>query len=202
MSIQELLKLNGFWLERSKNHLVYKNSLGLTFVMAKTASCHRAELNQIKMLERLYERAGLTIITERKREPMQKDTFNPPKLIIPSEPVKSTIAKIVTSKYLDKEAEDIIFAGREDKKSYKDIAQVLIALGYVNKRGKPVSDQDCSNVVYFKKLSEQPKKDKVSTKAPIAKASFIDDITEIISSNLSNEMKERMILNLVESRGR
>lgn len=209
MSIQELLKLNGFWLERNKNHLVYKNSLGLTFVMTKTASDHRAELNQIKMLERLYERAGLTIITERKREPMQQDTFNPPKMILPSpgsivgvEPVKSDMAKIVAHKYFDKEAEGIILAGRENKKSYKEIAQVLVALGYVNKRGKPISNQDCMNFMYYKRVSHRPQKDNTAPKAHIAGASFIDDITEVISSNLSNEMKERMILTLVESRGR
>jgi len=50
--VARLLKLHGR-LIRCKKHLVYKLRNGKTFVVARTASDHRAEKNQLRDLRKL-----------------------------------------------------------------------------------------------------------------------------------------------------
>jgi predicted RNA binding protein YcfA (HicA-like mRNA interferase family) len=51
--IEELLDDNGFYLAREKNHRIFKRPDGLTVVLAKSPSDHRAYLNQVAQLARV-----------------------------------------------------------------------------------------------------------------------------------------------------
>lgn len=57
--LENLLAINGYILKRQANHLVFCHIVcGDNFVIAKSASDHRAEMNNIKMLRRHVEKQG------------------------------------------------------------------------------------------------------------------------------------------------
>lgn len=52
-NIKSLLFKHGFKLVRQRKHFVYKNGKGMIFVIGRTPSDHRSNLNNIKRLERM-----------------------------------------------------------------------------------------------------------------------------------------------------
>lgn len=178
----ELLKLNGFTLHRNKRHLVYKDSRGRTFVTAKTASDWRAEENNIKLLERML---GESMKYEKERKEMQRDTFNPTKMVV------ETKLPVPTYKLWDEDAVLTAIKAREEGKSYADIEQIIKAMGYRTQDGKPISTSYISG-----RITQHNEKIGVTKKKTGNK--LLQDITEVMTSNLSDEFKIRMIKQLVK----
>ena len=85
----------------------------------------------------------------------------------------------------------------EDKRA-SEIAEVLAGKGYVNKNNEPVSG---ANVQYFMRghgircfgMHFEKKAKKKSTAARFTGASLVKDVEEVVTSNLSPEMKERVL---------
>lgn len=182
MEIEELLNLNGFYLHRNNKHRVYKNAKGITYVMSNTPSDRYAENQQVREFYKVMHKNNQVVLEEKPRKEVPMDTFNPPKMIIeaPKQPPKI---------WLEPEGQEIFKAGLAQRKTHKEIAQTLTALGYTTRTGKAITEGDISNKIF---------NDKNKVKKEVApKSSFINDVTEIISSNLSDEMKERMIRQLV-----
>lgn len=186
--IEELLKINGFTLHRRNKHRVYKDSRGLTFVMAHTPSDHRAELNNIKMLERYLTKNGITMLTEKERRPVMQDTFNPPKIIIQSQ----TPASTPKYKLWDNEALEICLRGRENKVKYTKLMDMLWELGYRTSDGQKIKDNYIAG-----RLTQAKQKESAPKEIRRSGSKVLTDIMEIITSNLSDEFKLRMIKELV-----
>lgn len=178
--LNELLKINGFMLHRNKKHLVYKDSRGRTFVTSKTASDWRAEQNNIKLLERML---GESIKYEEERKEMQRDTFNPPKMVIENASPQY--------KLWDEDAVLTAIKAKEGGKSYADIEQIIKAMGYRTKDGKPISASYISG-----RITQHAQKNGVTKRKTGNK--LLQDITEVMTSNLSDEFKIRMIKQLVK----
>lgn len=185
MEIEELLSLNGFTLHRNNKHRVYKNEKGITYVMSNTPSDRYAENQQVREFYKVMHRHNLVVLEEKPRKEIPVDNFNPPKIIIETPKKQPT-------KYWDEESDRIIDAGKAEGKTQAEIAAILSALGYVTRTGKPVKLTDVQNRVFTRRrAAEKP------SKTEAKRSNFLHDVTEIISSNLSDEMKERMIRQLL-----
>lgn len=189
--IVDLLELNDFILVRQNNHCVWKHPQGMTFVHAATPSDHRAQLNMEKDLRRIMNERGLTMITEKQKkekEPMQSQ-FNPPKTIIVS-PSAPKLLNEGTVPLL----EELIAKG----KTINEVVIILGTMGYRTPTGLTVTRPHVDSLLSRVRLKAQGK---VVTKRTPKKSEdklCLTELTEILSSNLSDELKKR-VLNLIIS---
>jgi hypothetical protein len=199
--ILRLIELNGFSLHRQNKHLVFKDAGGNNFVISKTPSDHRAELNQISHLKSVVNKLGRKFIEtkpKKERENMQPQ-FNPPKIV--------TAPVTLQTKPLDKDATEFILKCKQEGWKTKRIADALTSMGYRLLRGGPIRDATVSVILIengfrtLNRASKNPtkeKKQKVELKAEQPKSTFLLDLTEILTSNINEAMKEKLVMSFID----
>lgn len=200
--IDAYLKANGFSLHRQGKHLIYSNGVR-SLSVSRSPSDWRHESNVIRDIKRVVHASQREFVDpyampEKKEKPVTQQ-FNTPRVQVEQPKVK----------LFDQHAKDLMLAGRAEGKKTPEIAQVLAALGYTDKEGKPVHFRHVNVALATiewttnpkpKKAPEPaPKKDKAHA-APTKKdrSKFIHDVAEIITSNLSEDMKEKFIVQTVK----
>lgn len=205
--IEDYLKANGFTLHRQGKHVIYANEKGRTLSVSRSPSDFRHENNVIRDIKRAQRVSGLEFVgpfaaSEKKEKPLTSTmpTPRPPFNPLPIEVPKPKI------KVFDQEAKEIIFAGADQGKTAKEIAVFLTPLGYTDKDGEPVHFRHVQAVIanrasQLKAATAPPKVKEPTPRGPYKKKnnhSFIHDVSEIITSNLSDDMKEKFIVQLCQ----
>lgn len=203
---EDLIELNGFTIKRVNNHIVYSDGTS-NVVTAKTPSDHRALNNMVRDLKSACRRSGRDFkmfeqevrIRKPKQEQKENQLFNPalPKEIIMEKKIMP----------LDDRAFEMAKAMTEQGMKQSDIADRLNAIGYtLTKPGTKVSQSELSRFLRGRGL--QKNNQSVISKKKIAagtvrmpkktkKLSLLQKVEDIISSNLSNEMKEEFVMTCV-----
>lgn len=205
--IDEYLKANGFTLHRQGKHLIYTNGKH-NLSISRSPSDFRQENNVIRDIKRCQAASGFIFvdpyaIPEKKEKPVTQQ-FNTPRVQVEQPKVK----------LFDQYAKDLMLAGRAEGRKTPEIAQVLAALGYTDKEGKPVHFRHVNVALASIKLDsmpnrgqdlKQPKPKKQVKERPQwtppskkDRTKFIHDVAEIITSNLSEDMKEKFIIQIVK----
>jgi len=198
VKIETLLKLNNFRLVRKNKHLVWKDPAGNTFVMSTTPSDMHAFTMQRQELARTMKKIGKPFITEepiKLKERKEMQHFNTPR--IADAPKKHAF------KLLDDEANRIMIEGRKNHWPLKRITKAITDLGYRSATGREYNTADISRKLadLGHRKNRPYTKGKAKEAAVDTKKSFMTELTEIITSNLSEDMKERMAIMMLKSRG-
>lgn len=202
--IEDLLAMNGFALIRDKKHLVYSNGK-TNFAMAKTGSDHRQYQNNIRDLKKACLRSGVSFIEawpkrKKENEGNMGNFSNTPKIITDA-PKASTLKP----RTLDKEAFEFCFKAREEKKTQLWMTEALEGMGYRKEGGSSYSQSEVSRFLIKNGLrmnvavKRKPTRSSSAPKYEQPKPSIMTDIQDILTSNLSEQMKEKMILLLVKA---
>ena len=101
----------------------------------------------------------------------------------------------------DKEVKNYIIEQCKAGVSRKDIALCLAKAGHTNRRGKPVTPQDVS---YYASKWGHPKsrtngKPRLKKPEAFKAGNILKDVEDIITSSLSNDLKTRLLRNLIVS---
>lgn len=206
--MERLIELNGFSLKRRGRHLVYQNAQGHNFVTAATPSDYRAEMNIRKELERVCRRLGQKFIEHEPQKEKPVNQFNTPRVVTQNVP---NIAPVPSApqppkvKTMDAEALRICIEGMKNKIGQQKISDILNGLHYTTVTGLPLQQKDVSlflnkNGYKYKNTTPTIATSDGEVKRPISRSKFIDQVTEILSSNLSDDMKEVLLIKFVEDR--
>lgn len=201
--IDDYLKANGFTLHRYGKHLIYTNGVRHLSV-SKTASDFRQEDNVIRDIKRVQRASGLPFVDpfriEKKEKlpvttsmPIPREAFNAPRVEVEQKKVKP----------LDTEAKEIMLSGRSQGKTTPEIAQVLAGLGYTDKEGSPVHFRHVNAALATHASAERrnnppPPKPVKEKPAKAQRNKLLHDVSEILTSNLSDDMKEKFIIQLCQ----
>jgi hypothetical protein len=214
---KEILELNGFTLKRQKKHLIYSNGKQ-TFTTSKTPSCERAWKNNYHQLKRVLAEAGREFITEEPKRMKEKDMsgFNTPRAtVLPTQattvrPMNGTTSAPLKTKTLDKDALDLALKLREQGKKQHEIATILMAQGYVSITGKKLDQTQVSvflrqnghrTFAPYSKANSAPTYESAPLAQPPRRkkknAGLLHQLTEILSSNLAEDVKEELVILMV-----
>lgn len=194
--LDALLRLNGFELKRRNKHAVWADASGNTFVCAATPSDYRALLNCKSDLKRVMRKGGREFMDLRDKTITRPAApFNPPKTATTPSPPPST----TKTKQLDDEAFEFCKKAREDRRSQFWMAEALAAMGYVSLNDGPITNSVVSSFLRSRGVRSRERYDRATTGSSAgSKSKFIHDLTEILSSNLSDAMKERLVRAMVQ----
>lgn len=189
--LERLIEKNGFILKRQSKHRVYQDSNGVNFVTANTPSDHRAQLNIRKELRRVTEKAGREFIEDDKKQRGEKvQQFNAPKIVVED----------AKSKTLDDEGLRVAIEGRKNGWPLARICEALSSMGYRKSSGVAYSGSEISAILI---KNGARKNNTRAVEAPTAprknrRSVFLQELTDLLTSNLAEDLKERMAIMLVQ----
>lgn len=223
----ELFKLNGFQLKRENgSHYIWFRSGVGTIVVSKSKSDFRAEMNNVTLLKRKLREAGIEYVPDnkdsnkikekkmatnnlgvvlRKAQEEQAQRQTPPS-------VPPTPATQETFKQFDDEALELLVNARKEGKKVQWMEDALYQLGYRNQRGNRIEQTAISKILSKEGLAKNGgprgpyKKKEQVTETPAVEdttnyqAKFLNDVSDLLSSNLGDAIKEKFLFTLVDER--
>ena len=205
--------IDRYWLpvRGTKHWKLFSPSGDFRFIINGSPSDFRAPTKFISDVKRILKQRGEEPL-ERHRKPMEKQITvgpawakEPARIIVkPAEPKIET--KVEQRGHFiprDPKNQELILKLREEGKGNGDIATILTAMGYAKLAGGQYDSQDVALWFYkIKKETEAPAPKAKEAKAQVTNQppplppihTFLSEVMEIVSSNLSDEAKERFLV--------
>lgn len=211
--LENALEWNGFQLKRIGKSKIYSNGT-LMHSVPLTPSCHRAWQNNYTSLKNAIKQAGQAFIDEAPQKQKEKEVETIGQSISNAVLRAQTRPQLEQKKrHFDRDAINFCIKAREDRKDQAWMAEELTKMGYVNERGTPFTQGTLSHKLikngvrmHGQKPRTSRKQQKASTSYPTNtlsarkkrnKISLVERVMDIVSSNLSEDNKEEMIIYIV-----